>query len=73
MTDFRPLPIPEILWETVGRNQARLRANGITVPLTDTVVASLAIALNLELWAYDAHFALIQRVLPALKLFQEPP
>jgi predicted nucleic acid-binding protein len=73
LADFQPLSIPETLWETVGSNQARLRANGVTVPLTDTVVASLAVALNLELWAYDAHFVLIQRILPALKLFHEPP
>ncbi len=73
LADFRIVPIPEALWETVGRNQARLRANGVTVPVMDTVVAALAVALNLELWAYDAHFALMQRVLPALKLFQEPP
>ena len=73
LADFRSLPIPESVWETVGRNQAQLRANGVTVPLPDTVVASLAEALNVELWAYDAHFALIQRVLPALQLFQEPP
>ena len=73
LADFRSLSIPEALWETVGRNQARLRANGVTVPLTDTVVASLALTLDVELWAYDAHFTLIQGVFPALKLFQEPP
>ena len=73
LADFRLVPLPETLWETVGRHQARLRANGVTVPLTDTVVASLALALDVELWAYDAHFTLIHGVLPALKLFQEPP
>jgi predicted nucleic acid-binding protein len=73
VADFRALPIPEALWEVAGRNQALLRANGITVPLTDTAIATLAILLDLELWAYDAHFALIQRVLPALRLFHEPP
>lgn len=73
LADFGNLPIPETLWEMTGRNQALLRANGVTVPLTDTAIATLAIALDLELWAYDAHFSLIRRVLPALKLFQEPP
>lgn len=73
LADFRSVAIPETLWETVGRNQSQLRANGATVPLSDTVMASLAVALRVELWTYDAHFALIQRFLPALQLFQEPP
>jgi predicted nucleic acid-binding protein len=73
LADFRALPIPETLWETVGRNQALLRARGVTVPFAEMVIASLAISLNLELWAYDAHFVLIRAVLPALKQFQEPP
>ena len=45
----------------------------MTVPFPDAVVATLAIANNLELWTRDAHFTLIQQWLPALKLFQEPP
>ena len=73
LADFRVVPIPETLWESAGRNQAQLRANGVTVPLTDAVVASLALALDVELWAYDAHFTFIQRVLPAFRLFAEPP
>jgi predicted nucleic acid-binding protein len=73
LADFRSIPIPETLWEIVGRNQARLRTNGATVPLTDTMIASLAVILDVELWTYDGHFGLMKRILPALKLFQEPP
>jgi predicted nucleic acid-binding protein len=73
LADFQILPIADALWETVGRNQASLSANGVTVPLIDTALATIAIAAGIELWTYDSHFALIQGVLPALKLFQEPP
>jgi hypothetical protein len=45
----------------------------VTVPLVDTALATLAILVDVELWAYDTHFNLIQQVLRALKLFQEPP
>ena len=45
----------------------------MTVPLIDTALATIAISLDVELWTYDAHCTLIQGVLPALKLFQEPP
>ena len=57
----------------IGRNQSTLSAHGVTVPLIDTALATIAIAVGIELWTYDAHFTLIQGVLPALKLFQEPP
>jgi predicted nucleic acid-binding protein len=73
LADFKSQPIPDALWETIGRNQATLSAKGVTVPLADTALATLAIFLDVELWTYDAHFRLIQQVLPALKLFQEPP
>jgi predicted nucleic acid-binding protein len=73
LADFPTLPTPDTLWETIGRNQASLSAKGITVPLVDTALAAIAIAHGIELWTYDAHFPLIQQVLPALKLFQEPP
>ncbi len=73
LADFKKLPIPDPIWETIGRNQSKLSANGVTVPLVDTSLATIAIDLGIELWTYDAHFSLIQQVLPALKLFQEPP
>ena len=37
------------------------------------LLATIAIESDIELWTYDSHFALIQAVLPALRLFQEPP
>jgi predicted nucleic acid-binding protein len=73
LAEFQRLAIPDDLWETVGRNQALLQSRGVTVQLADTTIATLSIANAIELWTYDGHFALIQTVLPALKLFQEPP
>ena len=46
---------------------------GVTVPFPDVVLVTLAIDSGVELWTRDKHFALMQTVLPALKLFQEPP
>jgi predicted nucleic acid-binding protein len=72
LAGFQQVPIPDALWEAVGRNQALLRANGLTVPLVDTAIATVALAHQLELWTYDIHFAHMQKYLPGLKLFQEP-
>ena len=59
---------------TVGeRSKSRSSAKGITVPFPDALIATIAIDNDLELWNYERHFADMQKVLPALKLFQEPP
>src|SRR5262249_12877988 len=67
------VPLPDAIWIPVGDNLAALRANGITVPLLDAVVATLGIENDLEVWARDPHFPTMQKVLPRLKLFQELP
>lgn len=73
LSAFQHVPTPETLWDSVGDNLAALRAKEINVPLPDGVIASLAIDNNIEVWARDVHFPIMQRVLPRLKLFQEPP
>ena len=65
--------IPEPLWDQVGLNLAALRAAGLSLPFSDVVIASVAIHFDMELWARDQHFPMIQNVLPALRLFPEPP
>jgi predicted nucleic acid-binding protein len=70
---FRQVAIPDSLWRELGRNLFTLRTQGITVPFPDALIASVALANALELWTYDAQYALIQGALPQLRLFQEPP
>ncbi len=70
---FGRISIPEGVWEAAGRNQALLAASGLTVPLADTVIATLAVESKLDLWTYDTHFAAMAGLLPGLKLFQEQP
>ena len=70
---FGIVAIPKKAWPNLGRNLASLGAKGITVPFPDALIATIAIDNKLELWQHDRHFSDIQQVLPALKLFQEPP
>jgi predicted nucleic acid-binding protein len=70
---FHQIAIPELLWDEIGDHLAQLRSAGVTVPFTDVVISAVAIENDIELWARDAQFGLIQRVLPRLKLFHEPP
>lgn len=67
------LPIADALWDTIGDALNTLRSKGVTVPFADVILANVALAHDLELWTRDGHFALMQRVLPALRLFAEPP
>jgi predicted nucleic acid-binding protein len=73
LATFQFVPIPDALWIKVGDNLAALRLKGITVPLSDAVIATLGIENDIEVWARDPHFPMMQKHLPALKLFQEPP
>jgi predicted nucleic acid-binding protein len=70
---FAQVPIPDALWDMVGDNLALLRSRGLTVPLPDAVIATVALVYDIEAWARDRHFPEMQKHLPALKLFQEPP
>lgn len=70
---FGIVPIPRKIWPSLGRNLALLGAKGITVPFPDALIATVALENDLQLWQHDRHFPEIQKVIPALKLFQEPP
>jgi len=70
---FQQLFIPDAMWDEIGDVQAQLRASGVTVPLADAVLTTIALAINEEVWARDIHFPKVQQVLPALKLYRESP
>ena len=73
LNTFGQVLIPDALWDSIGDNLAVLRSRGVTVPFADVVIATVALAADVELWARDGHFADVQRIIPALRLFQEPP
>jgi len=70
---FQHVPISDSTWENVGDNLAALYAKGISVPFPDAVLATLGIENGIEVWSRDPHFPTMQTILPAVKLFQEPP
>ena len=45
----------------------------IVASLPDAVIATVGLANDIEVWARDPHFPMMQLILPALKLYQEPP
>jgi predicted nucleic acid-binding protein len=70
---FHQAPTPETWWDLVGDNLAALYARGVSVPFPDAVVATVGIENDVEVWARDPHFPIMQTALPRLKLYKEPP
>jgi hypothetical protein len=64
LNTFQPVTIPDSVWDAVGDNLAALRAGGLTIPFADAVIASVAIANDIEQWTRDQHFTQVQRILP---------
>src|SRR5688572_7668272 len=73
LNGFQQISIPDDLWDEVGALLATLRGAGLPMPFADVVIAALAIHLDIELWSRDQHHFAMQAVVPALRLFQEPP
>ena len=60
------LEVSTPLWIEAGRLSSSLRRKGITLPLTDTAIAVLALENNLTLYTFDRHFAQV----PNLKIYK---
>lgn len=56
-------------WGKLGRLLMRLRKAGLAVPLSDAMIAYIALRENAVVWTHDRHFALIQHAVPELRLY----
>lgn len=56
--------------QTLGSNLYKLRKNGLTVPFSDAIIATIAIKNRISVWTGDKHFALMQNILDDLKLYK---
>jgi predicted nucleic acid-binding protein len=50
------LEITRDIWEAAGEISASLRGTGITIPLTDLIIAALALTGDHEIFTIDPHF-----------------
>ena len=51
-------------WQKAGEMSAALRRKGLTIPLSDIIIAAVALAENCEIYTIDPHFEKI----PGLRL-----
>lgn len=65
MTAFPYVETSKNTWVQIGETSFRLRKQGITIPLTDILIATLAKENNCEIYTVDPHFERI----PEVKLY----
>ena len=73
LTRFAHLATPEPVWLLLADHLATLRRAGLAVPYPDVLLATAGIHHDIEVWARDHHFPMMQAAIPALRLFAEPP
>ncbi len=66
-------PVSRAVWFDALENADRLCRNGVHVPATDLLLASVALAYDLELLHNDGHFEMMAEVLPLRQRRAGPP
>ncbi|HRP03232.1 MAG TPA: PIN domain-containing protein [Candidatus Kapabacteria bacterium] len=70
ISDFPIIDLYPLFWDELGYNLFTLKKSGLTVPIQDAMIATLAINFDLKLWTNDKHFFHIQRTLLKLQIFE---
>ena len=55
-------------WGRLGENLYLLRTNGLTVPLADAIIATVAIKYGIPVWTNDKHFSMMSKILNGLSI-----
>lgn len=64
LTALHSFDLTQSLWQRAGKLTYTLRHKGMNVPLTDTLIAALALEHNLLLLHDDRHYDMIATVAP---------
>ena len=69
---FNLIPIDEYDWEFAGLMLQSFRSQGISIPVSDALIAYIGIKYDIPVWTNDKHFKYMQAIYPELKLYEEP-
>lgn len=69
---FNLIPIDEYDWEFAGLMLQTFRSQGISIPVTDALIAYIGIKYDIPVWTNDKHFKYMQAIYPELRLYEEP-
>jgi predicted nucleic acid-binding protein len=59
---FPELKIYDLFWDDLGKNLFLLKKNGLTMPIQDVMIMTLAIHFNFIVWTNDKHFKFAQTI-----------
>ncbi len=62
LSDLPYVEMSKSLWQKAGEISASLRKNGLNLPLSDILIAAIAIKNNLKIFTLDKHFEQIPEV-----------
>lgn len=68
---FNLIPIDEYDWEFAGLMLQTFRSQGISIPVTDALIAYIGIKYDIPVWTNDKHFKYMQAIYPELRLYEE--
>lgn len=68
---FNLLTIDEYDWEFAGLMLQNFRRQGISIPMTDAMIAYIGIKYDIPVWTNDKHFKYMQAIYPELRLYKE--
>ena len=70
LAEFDTLNLEGDDWEALGDQLYEYRVHGVTVPMADAIIASIALIYGIPIWSRDGHFDLMRSVIPELKVYR---
>ena len=70
MAEFDTLNLEGDDWEDLGDQLYEYRIHGVTVPMSDAIIACIALTYGIPVWSKDGHYELMKRVIPELQVIQ---
>ncbi len=70
MAEFDTLNLEGDDWEALGDQLYMYRKQGVTVPISDAIIACIAMTYGIPIWSRDGHFEMMKNVIPELQIVQ---
>jgi len=64
------LQMKDAAWDSAKKLAWRLRDHGCHTPWSDVLIAALSVEAGCRIYAVDKHFELMQKSIPAIRLYQ---
>ena len=71
LDSFQEVDLEKDDWDRLGEILYLLRTHGITVPLADAIIATVAIKYGIPVWTGDKHFSMMKDTLNGLEVWEE--